>query len=308
MMENLTLNNIFHSFPCSECQAKGCPSCDGTGRNKVLNNVNLKIETGQIVALVGPSGCGKTTLLNAILGTHPVEEGTISVGDKIIDRPTRDIGIVYQNKFVYDFLNTRENVAFGPMLDQTSAPFRMFSPFKWRQLRQRHLQEADALLDQLGILHARNLYPKKLSGGMRQRASIAQALIMRPKVLLYDEPFSALDEATKEDLQLMLLAFYQENLEAKKAGLTPPHTIFIVTHELNEAFYVSDRVVGLSQYHEDGKNGATIVYDKAAPVFHPDDSKDYSLFIEQREELRKAAFDETNNQHHQEFVTFWNEK
>ena len=106
--------------------------------------------------------------------------------------------------------------------------------------------------------------------------AIAQALIMKPKILLLDEPFGALDEATREELQLMLLNLYQENLAGQeRKGEPPPHTILIVTHELNEALYVADRVVGLSQYHREGSQGATIVYDKAAPVFHPTDPKEY---------------------------------
>ena len=89
------------------------------GEKKVLNNINLEIDAGQIVALVGPSGCGKSTLLRAILGTHPPKRGEIYAGDQLITTPTRDIGIVYQHYSLYDFLTAQQNVAFGLKLDQT---------------------------------------------------------------------------------------------------------------------------------------------------------------------------------------------
>jgi NitT/TauT family transport system ATP-binding protein len=146
-----------------------------------------------------------------------------------------------------------------------------------------------------------------MSGGMRQRVAIAQALILRPKLLLLDEPFGALDESTRESLQMMLLGFYQENLQAIREGRVPEYTILIVTHELNEAIYVANRVIGLSRFHDDGDQGAMVVYDKACPVFHPDDPKDVNQFVEQREELRRAVFDAEYVKHHSKYVSFWND-
>lgn len=277
------------------------------GSNRVLNNINLEITAGQIVAVVGPSGCGKSTLLRAILGTHPPKAGQIIANGHPVTRPNRDVGIVYQNYSLFDFLTARDNVAFGLMLDQTTLPERLFGYFQWRKLRSQHRQQALDLLEKVQLSKAANLYPHEMSGGMRQRVAIAQALIMEPKILLLDEPFGALDEATREELQLMLLRLYDENLQAKAAGQTPPYTILIVTHELNEALYVSDRVIGLSQYHQDGANGATIVYDKQAPVFKAGDARDFEQFETQKDELRKAVFTPSATRHHSEFVTFWNE-
>ena len=162
-------------------------------------------------------------------------------------------------------------------------------------------------MEKVGLAEAVKKYPSEMSGGMRQRVAIAQALIMEPRILLLDEPFGALDEATREELQLMLLHLYAENEEAVESGKEPPYTILIVTHELNEALYVSDRVIGLSQYHEDGENGATIVYDRPAPVFRPTDPRDFEVFVKQREELRSFVFDPAELQDHKEFVTFWEE-
>ena len=275
------------------------------GDNLVLHNVDLKIAAGQIVSMVGPSGCGKSTLLRAILGTHPPKAGKILAEGVLVDKPTRDVGIVYQHYSLYDFLTAQQNVAFGLMLDQTSLPFRIFRCFDWRGLRGRHLQQSAELLEKVGLGDAIKLYPCEMSGGMRQRVAIAQALIMKPKVLLLDEPFGALDEATREELQVMLLNLYQENLRARETGARPPHTILIVTHELNEALYVADRIVGLSQFHEEGDKGATIVYDKPAPVYRPDDPKDIANFFDQKEELRKAVFDPEHLQHHDRYVSFW---
>ena len=275
------------------------------GSKRVLNHVNLQITAGQIIAVVGPSGCGKSTLLRAILGTHPPKQGLILANGDPVIRPGRDVGIVYQDYRLFDFLSCRGNVAFGLMPDETSIPQRCFHFLKWWEKRQQHQEAAMALLEKVNLVDAADLYPREMSGGMRQRVAIAQALIMEPKILLLDEPFGALDEATREELQIMLLHLYEENQQATSAGKPPPYTILIVTHELNEALYVSDRVLGLSQFHQDGSNGATIVYDKPAPVFRPDDLRNFEQFESQKDELRRAVFDPSQIQHHRQFVTFW---
>lgn len=277
------------------------------GNVRVLNDINLKITAGQVVALVGPSGCGKSTLLKAILGTHPTREGRILVDGKQVLAPSRNVGIVYQHYSLFDFLTAESNVALGLKLDQTSLPFRTFMFPQWRKLRRQHLDQARAFLEKVNLGAASGKYPQELSGGMRQRVAIAQSLILKPKLVLLDEPFGALDEATRESLQLMLLGFYQENLRAQAEGRTPEYTILIVTHELNEAIYVANRVIGLSRFHDQGERGAMVVYDRPCPVFHPDDPKDLGLLVEQREELRKAVFDPEYVKHHSKYVSFWNE-
>ena len=278
------------------------------GSNRVLGGVNLEVPAGQIVAIVGPSGCGKSTLLRAILGTHPPKRGTILAEGRPVRKPSRDVGIVYQNYSLYDFMTARENVAFGLKLDETSTPWRWFNFPGWWKLRAQHLQAADELLEKVQLADAAKLYPGEMSGGMRQRVAIAQALIMKPKVLLLDEPFGALDEATREELQLMLLRLYEENLDTVKRGEQAPYTIIMVTHELNEAIYVSDRLVGLSQFHSEGDQGARIVYDRPAPVFATNQPRDFADFECQKDEIRQVVFDSEYNQHHEEFVTFWKER
>ncbi len=232
------------------------------GTNRVLHNINLQISAGQIVAVVGPSGCGKSTLLRAILGTHPPSSGEIIANGHPITEPTRDVGIVYQNYSLFEFLTARDNVAFGLKLDQTGLFGRLFGWFGYRKIRNAHREQADAFLEKVGLRHAADLYPNQMSGGMRQRVALAQALIMKPKIVLLDEPFGALDESMREELQVMLLRLYQENLDAKKAGRVPEYTILLVTHELNEAIYVSDRVIGMSRYHSEGELGSSVVYDR----------------------------------------------
>jgi len=287
------------------------------GAKKVLHDINLRIGRGQIVALVGPSGCGKSTLLRAIVGTHPPSEGHIAMhsgngsGVQVVRSPGRDRGMVYQRYSLFPFLTAQQNVAFGPMLDETSIPFRTFRPFAWRQLRRRHLRAAEEMLVRVGLQDALRKYPHELSGGMCQRVAIAQAMIMRPEVMLMDEPFGALDEATREDLQRMLLSLYGENLKAKQAGEKPPYTMLLVTHELNEALYVGDRVVGLSQYWnwEDygirRPPGATVVYDDTAPVHGLDQVRDFERLREQRETIRRVVFDPEARTDPAEHDLFW---
>ena len=288
------------------------------GDNLVLGDVNLSVARGQFLSLVGPSGCGKSTLLRAIVGTHLPRKGQIILFQKghenAIEGPGRDRGIVYQHYSLYPFLTAQENVAVGLKLDQTSIPYRIFNYFQWRKLRKKHLEEAAEFLKRMKLADAIHLYPHEMSGGMRQRVAIAQALIMKPEIILLDEPFGALDEATREELQRMLLTLYAENKAALAKGEKPPYTLFIVTHELNEALYVGDRVIGLSQYWNwknaghDVHPGATIVYDKASPQFEPHAGRDFEQFDAQREEIREMVFSPKNLQDRETHVTYWAER
>lgn len=210
---------------------------------------------------------------------------------------------------MFPHLTAQENVAYGLMVDETTMPFRVFKKFAWRKLRKKHMEQAAEMLKKMRLTSALNKYPPEMSGGMCQRVAIAQALIMKPSVLLLDEPFGALDEATREELQRILLTLYEENITAENNGERPPHTIIIVTHEINEAIFVSDRVVGLSQYwdwKESGEAshpGATIVYDKPAPVFSPEAERDFMSFRKQKDEILHAVFDPDYCQSYKEYIT-----
>jgi NitT/TauT family transport system ATP-binding protein len=279
----------------------------------VLHNVNLQIARGQFVAMIGKSGCGKSTLLKAILGTHPPKTGTIFANQREVIGPSRDVGIVYQKYTLFPHLTVEKNVAEGLRLDQTSIPFRFFRYFTWRKLRQKHLEQTNTMLHQVGLLPAADLYPSSLSGGMQQRVAICQALIMKPQILLLDEPFGALDQHTREELQDILLGLYAINVAAIKHGAPPPYTVILVTHELREAFLLADRVIGLSRKWKRGdesgeKNGATIIFDKAAPIYVPGDKKDYNRIASLTDLCYKVAiaddgmlYDPLDNQ------TFWSD-
>mgnify|MGYP002725592451 CR=1 FL=1 len=291
------------------------------GSNLVLHDVNLKIAQGEIVALVGPSGCGKSTLLKIILGILDASSGLVMLSrDGVryaIEGPGEDRGVVFQSYGLLPHLTAEQNVAIGPDFIQTNLLQRAFAWLPWskvRKLKRKDLIEARKILTKMGLGNAHDKYPSELSGGMRQRVAIAQAIATKPRILLLDEPFGALDEATRESLQTMLLEFYQENLQAVQRGEEPPYTVLIVTHELNEAIFVADSVVGLSQYWDWKAEGfascpgATIIYDKVAPIFHPEDPKEHGLFVKQRKEIRRVVFhdgDELPNR--TDHVTFWKE-
>ena len=282
------------------------------GRNRVLHDLNIEIQRGQFAALVGPSGCGKSTLLRAIVGTHPPQHGRILVhgpdGPRLVEGPGRDRGIVYQRYSLFPHLTAQENVAYGLMVDQTSTSERWLRPSRWRALRRTHLDQAAAFLQQMKLGDALRRYPPEMSGGMCQRVAIAQALIMKPAILLLDEPFGALDEATREELQRVLLTLYAENLAARCRQEPPPHTVVLVTHEINEAIFVSDRVVGLSQYWDwagAGQGecpGATFVYDQPAPVFAPADPRDFLSFHGQKEDILNTVFEPAHGRCHRDYV------
>ena len=270
------------------------------GATKVLYDLNLKVRAGQFVSLIGPSGCGKSTFLRSILGTHPPNQGkilTMQNGSLITaDRPGRDRGIVYQKYSLYPFLTALDNVALGLKLDQTSVLFRIFNWSGWAKKRKEFRDRAAVFLEKVGLGNAINMYPDQMSGGMQQRVAIAQALIMEPEIILLDEPFGALDEATREELQEMLLQLYQENQEALSKNKKPPYTLIIVTHELNEAIRVGDRLIGLSQYWDwkksgfDVSPGATVVYDREAPIFKPNERPNYESFNIIRNDIRKYVY------------------
>jgi len=281
--------------------------------SKVLHDVNLRVARGQFIGLVGSSGVGKSTLLRAILGTHPPRGGAVLMNGKPVTGPGRDRGIVYQRYSLFPFLTALENVAFGLMLDQVSLGARWLRPWWWRALRKRHHEQATELLAKFHLEDKLHLYPSELSGGMSQRVALAQALIMKPEILLLDEPFGALDEACREDQQEMMLQLYEENLEAQRAGRRLPHTVILVTHELNEALKVSDRVIALSRYwlweeeRHTEEPGATIVYDAAAPEHRRDDGTGIDEFLKQRKEIRRAAFEPELRHRRGEFIRFWQE-
>lgn len=227
---------------------------------QVLNNINLQIREGEFVTIVGPTGCGKSTLLRTILGSEKPAKGIVKMDQKEIKKPNRDRGVVFQKYSLFDNLTVKQNVRIGLELEN----FSLFGNFLNTVYPGWKFEDYNTLVDEylgrVGLLEHGDKYPYQLSGGMRQRVAIAQAMIMKPKVLLMDEPFGALDVGTKEQMHAFMLEQWQKTKQ----------TFLFVTHDLEEAIYLGTRVIVLSQYYK-GANGAKIVKDFNTPWPHPRD-------------------------------------
>ncbi len=222
----------------------------------VLRDINIDISGQEFCVIVGASGCGKSTFLRMLLSEITPTGGKIQIdGLPIATEPGPDRGVVYQRYSVFPHMTVLENVMLGPSLARSAFLGRLFG--KARRLIH---EEAMRYLQAVGLEHACNLYPASLSGGMQQRLAIAQALIMKPKVLLLDEPFGALDPGTRKDMHDLILRLWKEN----------QMMIFMVTHDLQEGFLLGTRVLVFDKIAslntERDKPGATITYD--IPLTH----------------------------------------
>lgn len=186
---------------------------------KVLDNINLNVKKGSFVSIVGPSGCGKSTLLYLVAGLDKADKGEIRVDGNLVTKPGPERVVVFQEAGLFPWLTVLENVTYGLTLKKMPK------------------EEAKAkALDVLKMVHLSryvNSYPHELSGGMKQRVSIARALVMEPEILLMDEPFSALDEQTRMVLHKELLEIWRKTKV----------TIFFITHNIREAVLLSEEVV-----------------------------------------------------------------
>jgi NitT/TauT family transport system ATP-binding protein len=221
------------------------------GSQPVLENVNLDVESGSYVSIVGPSGCGKSTFLRMLLSQEIQTQGEILLdGEPISQEPSEDRGVVFQRYSVFPHLSVQDNVALG--LEFSAAPFvgKLFG-----RKKRAVLEECRHYLDAVGLDAAREKHPAELSGGMQQRLAIAQALIKKPKVLLLDEPFGALDPGIRADIHQVMLKLWKET------GMT----VFMVTHDLREAFHLGNRVIVFDRHktreEELAHYGATITMD-----------------------------------------------
>ena len=214
----------------------------------ILADVNLKVEEGAFVTLVGPSGCGKSTFLRLLLSQEQPTDGAIWIGGAPLpNRPTPDRGIVFQRYSVFPHLTVTENLILPLEFERARHFGRVYGSAR-RKLR----GEVEALLVNIGLGEARNRYPAQLSGGMQQRLAIAQALLKKPKVLLLDEPFGALDPGIRRDMQELTTALWRDT------GMT----VFMVTHDIAEAFKLGTRLIVFDRVRpEDPTCSATITYD-----------------------------------------------
>ncbi len=188
-----------------------------------LQNINLQIKEGSFVCVLGPSGCGKTTLLRILAGFHQATSGEVLLDNEPISpKPDRHRGVVFQQQMLYPWLNIEENVGFG---------------LKMRKVPMKERQEiVDHYLEMVGLSQFKKSKSYELSGGMKQRASIARVLANDPRIVLMDEPFGALDALTRTRLQEEL------KLIAEKTRVT----IFFVTHSIEEAVLLADRIIVLT--------------------------------------------------------------
>ena len=219
------------------------------GNKVVLDDIDLSIADREFCTLVGPSGCGKSTLLRLIVGQEKPTIGNIFIDGKKITSPDITRGIVYQKYSLFPHLSVLKNVMLGKNLS--------VNIFHKHKNKKEFKEEALYFIDRVNLKEHYKKYPHQLSGGMQQRVAIAQALITKPKILLMDEPFGALDPGTRESLQAFLLELWKEF----------KMTILFITHDLEEAVYLGSRIIALSQYYTDknGKkrdHGARIVYDR----------------------------------------------
>lgn len=234
-MTALTLKNVWKEY-------------DG---QVVLENLSLEVAPRAFVALVGPSGCGKSTLLRLLLGQERATRGKIMLdGTPLPDEPGPDRGVVYQRYSVFPHLTVLENVVLGPELQSARLLGRVFGGAR------RKLQDlAQQMIAEVGLAGSEDKYPAQLSGGMQQRLALAQALMMKPRVLLLDEPFGALDPGIRSDIHRLMIRLWNEL----------PMTVVMVTHDLREAFTLGTRVVALGRTRtlpeEAQRYGASITKD-----------------------------------------------
>lgn len=191
-------------------------------RINVLNGISFTTSEGRFICIIGPSGCGKTTLLRIVSGLDRPERGKIMLGNEEVTAPVRDIGYIFQEPTLFPWRTVQKNVEFG--LEVAGVR------------KQERRLKAMSLLELVELDGFGEFYPKEISGGMKQKATLAMAMVIKPKVLLMDEPFVALDSQTRTYMQEVLLHVWEKT---KK-------TVIFVTHNVEEAVFLGDEVICLT--------------------------------------------------------------
>jgi len=189
-----------------------------------LQEINLHVRQGEFVCIVGPSGCGKSTFLNLVAGFDHPTQGELRLDGRAITKPDADRGMVFQEHALFPWLTVKQNASFGPSV--AHVPKTKYEP------------RVDEYLSLVGMQKFADMYPDQLSGGMRQRAAIARALVNDPEILLMDEPFGALDLLTRGTMQRELARIWGETRK----------TVIFVTHSIDEAVLLGDRVIVFSAH------------------------------------------------------------
>jgi NitT/TauT family transport system ATP-binding protein len=217
-----TASTLTEALITTEQVNKSFPLPEGKGEFKVLRDINLKVKAGEVLALLGRSGSGKSTLLRIMAGLIPPSEGQVISNGNPLNGANKDVAMVFQSFALLPWLTVQQNVEVGLEAQGVDR----------KERRQRALKA----IDLVGLDGFESAYPKELSGGMKQRVGFARAFVMEPKVLFMDEPFSALDVLTSENLR-------GEIDDLWNAGTFPSKSIVIVTHNIEEAVFLADRVI-----------------------------------------------------------------
>jgi NitT/TauT family transport system ATP-binding protein len=227
-------------------------SIPGHPRKKVLEHLDLSIVEGQFVAVCGQTGCGKSTMLRMILGAEQPTSGRILIDGRELPRPDRHRGYVPQKYSLFPDKTVLDNITFGPEMEEFGLLGRLTPRFFKRRAEMR--KTAFEYLRHMGLQDSdARKYPDQLSGGMQQRVAIAQALIMKPRILLMDEAFSALDAATRTGMQRLLRTVWRET----------GTTILFVTHNVAEAIVLGTRVIVLGK--KSPESSARVMFDIEIP-------------------------------------------
>ncbi|MBQ7148408.1 MAG: ABC transporter ATP-binding protein [Pseudobutyrivibrio sp.] len=189
---------------------------------QVLEKTNLTINQGEFVSIVGTSGCGKSTLLKMLIGLEQPTSGNITIGDRVVNTPSVDVGMVFQEARLYPWLTIEKNIEFG-------------LPKGYPKEKKKDL--VSYYIELVGLGGFEKAFPAQLSGGMQQRAAIARALVGNPNILLLDEPFGALDAFTRITMQNEVLKIWEKE----------KRTMILVTHDIDEAIFLSDRIIIFSE-------------------------------------------------------------
>ena len=239
------------------------------GGKPALADINLTLDSGELLVVLGPSGCGKTTLLNLIAGFVPYQHGSITLEGRRVEGPGADRGVVFQNEGLLPWRNVQDNVALGLQLAGVGKTQRRAT--------------AARMLKKVGLEGAEKRFIWQLSGGQRQRVGIARALAANPQLLLLDEPFGALDAFTREQMQTLLLSLWHET--GKK--------VLLITHDIEEAVFMATELVLLSPGPGCVLERLPLDFARRYVAGEPVRSiKSDPLFIEQREYVLSRVFEQ----------------
>lgn len=205
----------------AEKLSKSFPNPDGTEQTQIFGDVWFDVQDGEFVCLIGHSGCGKTTLLNILAGLDRPTDGVLLVDEKEVDSPSLDRAVIFQGHALMPWMTTLGNIEFAVASRWPD----------WTQEQRR--KQCQKYIDLVSLSGSEDKKPSQLSGGMKQRVGIARALSIEPRILLMDEPFSALDALTRGTLQEELLAICAERAQ----------TSFMITHDIDESLLLADRII-----------------------------------------------------------------